>query len=408
MKRSLLPALTLTLLCGLPPISVAHAQREVAPPDAVREAPDEKTLLADQVLLVGQADPHQGPLAAAHAKLGVECKACHTPNQFRFQVNFTDRMNKSPGASLGLSLVAAEEALRSQLKLGEKAGLVVTEVTPDSEAARLGFHVYDLILSVNQTSIKQPGDLDAALQKPEGKSCQVHVLRGGRQRVIVISEETLKRIFTKGMNITFTNAKPAPNQYWIGVSLGELDGAIRSQLDLKEHEGVLATQVLDNSPAKKAGMKVNDILLSLNGERIGKPQDLVERVQSSNGKAFAVEILREGNRQKLKITPEHRPETVTSGGVVPGAGVDQLYQALAVRPGVVIGQQAKGSNDLFKDYAVDGMKGLTGQVIRWNSQATPVDANPRLKEEIDRLSKQVDSLQKSIDRLTKTIEADKK
>src|SRR5688572_20332695 len=52
---------------------------------------------------------------------------------------------------------------------------------------------------------------------------------------------------------------------WLGVGLAEPDEALISQLGLKDGAGLLVTYVAKDSPADKAGLLKNDVLLEMEG-----------------------------------------------------------------------------------------------------------------------------------------------
>jgi serine protease Do len=67
------------------------------------------------------------------------------------------------------------------------------------------------------------------------------------------------------------------------------------------------------SPAAKAGLKLNDIVLEFRGERIKDDADLVRRVASTPvGTSAPIKILRDGKEMMLSVTVAQRPG---SGGI---------------------------------------------------------------------------------------------
>ncbi len=76
-----------------------------------------------------------------------------------------------------------------QRSLGTEAdgGLVVVNVEPDSPADRGGLLIGDILLALDDTSVRDPGDVLAALDGDRiGKAVTLHVARGGRaERVSV-------------------------------------------------------------------------------------------------------------------------------------------------------------------------------------------------------------------------------
>ena len=109
--------------------------------------------------------------------------------------------------------------------------------------------------------------------------------------------------------MTMGPVQPEPPAFWIGISVSPLEPALRAQLKLPENQGLLATDVVKDSPAAKADVKVHDILLSLNGKRLDSQEKLVELVQSSGDKSIPLELIREGKPQTILVTPQRRKPT---------------------------------------------------------------------------------------------------
>jgi len=71
--------------------------------------------------------------------------------------------------------------------------------------------------------------------------------------------------------------------------------------ELKADSGVKITDVVDDSPADKAGLAEDDIIQSVNGEKIRKPEDLVRKIREIGPrKEIKIGILRGGKRQEIK------------------------------------------------------------------------------------------------------------
>ena len=70
--------------------------------------------------------------------------------------------------------------------------------------------------------------------------------------------------------------------------------------------GLTAVQVEAGSPAAQAGLKVGDILLSLDGEGVRHPRELLERVQNRAGETLTARILRGGEEQDVTLTVGER------------------------------------------------------------------------------------------------------
>ena len=67
--------------------------------------------------------------------------------------------------------------------------------------------------------------------------------------------------------------------------------------------GIAQIETLDGaqSPAEKAGLKKGDIIMEINGEKVGGAAALVEKVASYDGAAVELGIRRAGKNLKVQI-----------------------------------------------------------------------------------------------------------
>lgn len=85
-------------------------------------------------------------------------------------------------AFLGVQTQALTSELKERLKVESATGAVVTEVVPDSPAAKAGLKRDDVITAVDDRPVKTPADLRDSIQKAgAGKEVALRVLRGKEQ-----------------------------------------------------------------------------------------------------------------------------------------------------------------------------------------------------------------------------------
>ena len=78
-------------------------------------------------------------------------------------------------------------------------------------------------------------------------------------------------------------------------------------LGLKEAKGVFIDLVIDNSPAKKAGVKVGDVILRWNGKPTDNPIILIQLVaQTPVGSSAQITLFRDGRKLTLEVTVGQR------------------------------------------------------------------------------------------------------
>ncbi len=104
---------------------------------------------------------------------------------------------------------------------------------------------------------------------------------------------------------------------YLGITFNDIDDKLARQFDLKKAEGVLISQVLEDSPAEKAGLEEEDIIIKLNGVEITNGKQLQREVARIDaGTKVKVTVLRKGGEKTLTVKLAERP----SEGSMAGAG----------------------------------------------------------------------------------------
>jgi serine protease Do len=95
--------------------------------------------------------------------------------------------------------------------------------------------------------------------------------------------------------------KAAPSSgSFLGVGVKEIDSDRAKELKLREESGVEITRVEDNSPAAKAGLKVGDVVLQYNGQRIEGIEQFSRFVRETPpGREVKLTVSRDGNMQAI-------------------------------------------------------------------------------------------------------------
>jgi serine protease Do len=92
---------------------------------------------------------------------------------------------------------------------------------------------------------------------------------------------------------------PGPGSF-LGVGVAEVDTERAKELKLKEDRGVEVKSLEDDSPAAKAGLKVGDVVLDYNGQRVEGAEQFVRLVHETPvGRQVKLLILRNGSTQTL-------------------------------------------------------------------------------------------------------------
>src|SRR5438270_13167809 len=87
---------------------------------------------------------------------------------------------------------------------------------------------------------------------------------------------------------------------FLGVAVQEIDAERAKDLKLKDEAGVEVTRIEEDSPASKSGLKVGDVILSYNGQKVEGMEQFSRMVRETPaGREVRIAISRDGNPQTI-------------------------------------------------------------------------------------------------------------
>jgi membrane-associated protease RseP (regulator of RpoE activity) len=230
-----------------------------------------------------------------------------------------------------------------------EGGALVRTVVDDSPASKAGLKEGDVIVGFDGDVVRGPAKLTEKIHatKPgdkvtldvrrDGKIQKMSVEMGGRpnwswswrggdsspmteeqERALEDSMKSLEKnnleleklgkmkINIPGMHrlMVFGGEKPL-----LGVELVETTEELRQVMGGRKDAGVLIGKVMADSAAEKAGLKVGDLVLSVDGDAVADPGDLASAVREHQGKTVDLEVSRDKKTIHLKAQiPEVKDE----------------------------------------------------------------------------------------------------
>ena len=132
------------------------------------------------------------------------------------------------------------------------------------------------------------------------------------------------------------DAKPDADKgaAYLGILFGPVSDALYDQLpQLPQGHGVLVTQVLADSPAEKAGLRRNDIVLQYDEKKIRDCDDLVRSLQADRpGRTVKLTFLRGGKERTADAALALGPAIKTALEAKAGNTTDDVSPGVA-KPG---------------------------------------------------------------------------
>ncbi len=96
---------------------------------------------------------------------------------------------------------------------------------------------------------------------------------------------------------------------WLGVVIQEVNRDLAESFGLERPAGALVAQVMDGGPAAKGGLRVGDVILSVDGKDIDMSADLPHMIGIIKPNTRAkLGIVRDGERETLNVTIGALPE----------------------------------------------------------------------------------------------------
>jgi len=239
----------------------------------------------------------------------------------------------SGGGWLGVGVSEVSAAKAKSLKLPEERGAVLGRIVPESPAAKAGLKENDVVMEINGQRIEGTEQFRRMIREiPAGRTANLTVWREGRSQNIkvtvgkpemsnmkVLSDGPKSFAFTmpalpampdlSGLEHLRSFALVSPGHPILGIDAESLEGDFGNFFGAPEGEGVLVRGVFANSAAAKAGLKVGDVITSLNGERIRSTSELREKLLTKQQeKAIKLGILRNKVEMSLSVELPQREE----------------------------------------------------------------------------------------------------
>ncbi|MEK6671222.1 MAG: DegQ family serine endoprotease [Nitrospirota bacterium] len=103
---------------------------------------------------------------------------------------------------------------------------------------------------------------------------------------------------------------------WLGVAIQDLTPELATQFGITETKGVLVSDVMDDSPAKKAGFERADVIIEYDGKSMDSPTHLRNAVaQTPIGKKVSVKLIRDKKPKTIEVAIVEQPKSLGLPGV---------------------------------------------------------------------------------------------
>jgi serine protease Do len=174
---------------------------------------------------------------------------------------------------LGVAIQPVTPELAQSFGVEVDRGALVADVTKDSPADKAGLKSGDIIMEFDGKQIQEMNNLPRFVAAtPVGKKVKVKFLRNGKAEEAAVTIERL--------NEKEASSIPAPVEDRLGMTVRELSSELAAQLGIKDTKGVVVIAVKPGGVAEEAGIAGGDVILEINGARIGSADDYAKAVSA--------------------------------------------------------------------------------------------------------------------------------
>jgi serine protease Do len=202
---------------------------------------------------------------------------------------------------LGVVIQKLDPGLMQAFKLKDDRGALVSDVLPDSPAAKAGLKRGDIIVGFNGNLVEDSQELPrlVATMMPDTE-VTVEVIRNGERQSLPVVLGTMKEDTPSAV----AKLDPSDVESTLGLRVQSLTPGIAQQLRLEDTNGVVISAVAQDSPAAEAGLRRGDVIREVNQTPITNMDDYEAVTANLDPKAFVLlRIERRGSSLFVTVQP---------------------------------------------------------------------------------------------------------
>jgi membrane-associated protease RseP (regulator of RpoE activity) len=202
-------------------------------------------------------------------------------------------------AVLGVTLVELTPERAEQRGARPYAGLLVTEVQPESAAARAGVLVGDVLQKLDGVGVYYRAQYEDVLDRlREGDAVDVVVARGSLgedeakldRRAVEITPKFVERRSESTEYVDLEVVSSRSDKPFAGFQISTLPGELNGEMFGDPRPALMLSQVVVGSPAYKAGLRSGDLVERVDGREIRDADELIRIVQERGRSGGKIDV----------------------------------------------------------------------------------------------------------------------
>lgn len=242
----------------------------------------------------------------------------------------------STGGFLGVYPAEVTSEIASKYAMSDPHGALLTKVEENTAASRAGLQVDDIIVEWNGTRVESGVMLRRMINEtPVGRKVRIGYLRNGARADVETTLESrpgmnMPEIFPNGLkefkdfkqfkmeDMTpemrerlekmMENAPKLGGMHMMvgdgrmGATLQNITPQLATYFGVRDDAGALVGSVREGSAAEKGGLQVGDVIVSIDGQKVGNPGDVARTIAKKDKGEVELGVIRDKAEQTLRIT----------------------------------------------------------------------------------------------------------
>ncbi len=195
---------------------------------------------------------------------------------------------------VGIRPAAMSPEIAKQLDLPSNLrGALVENVTKGMPADKAGIKVKDVIVEIDGVPIKSDSAMRRAIGETKpGTTVNVKVYRNGKTVDIPVTVAPLDE-----KALAQVDQQSIEKMQKLGIAVDSVPSSIAKRLQLENGEGVIVTELARRG--RFFGVKVGDVILSVNGTAVNSPEEFVDALADSEPGQPLTMVIRDENAEKM-------------------------------------------------------------------------------------------------------------
>jgi serine protease Do len=255
---------------------------------------------------------------------------------------------------LGVMLQDVSSSMAKALQLGDKSGVMISEVVEDSPAHKAGLEDGDIILEFQGQPVGNFKALtEAVRQAKPGQTVDMVILHNGKKQSLKVelgerSDELTwvtgpdkKVMVFKGDGDEDFHVQMLKDVHedmdkehqvlikkfyggddeelliigngrgFMGVQLDDISGQMAEYFEIEDGKGALITEVNEDSPAAKAGLRAGDVIVKIGDQAVDSAGSVHKAMAGTKPEQeVTVKVMRKGDSKSFKVTLGDAPENM--------------------------------------------------------------------------------------------------